>query len=73
MKCLVDVFVSFFGLLFLAPVLLLFMLLIWLQDWHSPFLHCAAGPATGPDLPNGQTAVHGGECGQDWRCFDCRD
>ena len=37
MKRLLDVFVSFFGLLFLSPVLLLFMLLIWLQDFRSPF------------------------------------
>lgn len=36
-KRLFDIVVSFFGLLFLSPFLLLFMLLIWLQDYCSPF------------------------------------
>ena len=36
-KRLFDILVSFFGLLFLGPFLLLFMLLIWLQDYCSPF------------------------------------
>ena len=29
--------VSFSGLVILSPLLLLFMLLVWLQDFHSPF------------------------------------
>ena len=33
----VDVLVSFIGLLVLSPVLLVFMLLVWLQDRKSPF------------------------------------
>lgn len=37
MKRLVDVAVSVFGLVVMSPVLLGFMLLIWLQDFHSPF------------------------------------
>ena len=32
-----DIVLSAFGLLVLSPVILLCMLLIWLQDWHSPF------------------------------------
>lgn len=36
-KRLFDIVVSFFGLLFLSPFLLIFMLLIWLQDYCSPF------------------------------------
>jgi len=32
-----DIAASFFGLVFLSPFLLLGMLLIWLQDFHSPF------------------------------------
>lgn len=37
MKRLLDVFISFFGLLFLSPVLLTFMFLVYRQDKHSPF------------------------------------
>lgn len=37
MKRLFDVFISFFGLLFLSPVLLTFMYLVYRQDKHSPF------------------------------------
>ena len=37
MKRLLDVTAAFFGLAILSPVLLLFMLLIFLQDYHSPF------------------------------------
>jgi lipopolysaccharide/colanic/teichoic acid biosynthesis glycosyltransferase len=36
-KRLFDSVVSFFGLLILSPLLLVFMLLIWLQDYCSPF------------------------------------
>jgi len=36
-KRLFDIFVSFFGLSVLWPFLLLFMLLVWLQDFFSPF------------------------------------
>ena len=37
MKKLFDVFISFFGLLFLSPVFLVFMYLVYRQDKHSPF------------------------------------
>lgn len=37
MTRLVDIVVSFLGLLVLSPVLLLFMALVWLQDRKSPF------------------------------------
>lgn len=37
MKRLFDIVTSFVGLLIMSPVLLVFMLLIWLQDFHSPF------------------------------------
>jgi lipopolysaccharide/colanic/teichoic acid biosynthesis glycosyltransferase len=37
MKRLLDILASFFGLVLLSPVLLFFLLLIWLQDFHSPF------------------------------------
>lgn len=36
MKRLFDILASFFGLIFLSPVLLLFLLLIWLQDFRAP-------------------------------------
>jgi len=37
MKRLMDMVISFFGLLILSPFLLLAIVLIWLQDFHSPF------------------------------------
>jgi lipopolysaccharide/colanic/teichoic acid biosynthesis glycosyltransferase len=37
MKRAFDILASFLGLLFLSPVLLIFMAIIWLQDYHSPF------------------------------------
>jgi lipopolysaccharide/colanic/teichoic acid biosynthesis glycosyltransferase len=37
MKRLFDVAFSLTGLLILSPIFLLFMILIWLQDFHSPF------------------------------------
>lgn len=37
MKRLLDILVSFFGLLFLSPILMVVMFLIWKQDKHSPF------------------------------------
>ena len=37
MKRLFDIIFSLTGLLIMSPVILLFMLLIWLQDFHSPF------------------------------------
>ena len=37
MKRLMDILVSFFGLLFLSPVLATAMFFIWKQDRHSPF------------------------------------
>ncbi len=32
-----DIIVSFFGLLFISPILLIFMYLVYRQDKHSPF------------------------------------
>ena len=32
-----DILLSFFGVLFLAPVLIIFSFLIWFQDYKSPF------------------------------------
>lgn len=37
MKRLFDISVSFLGLLFLSPVLLILIILVWLQDFKSPF------------------------------------
>jgi lipopolysaccharide/colanic/teichoic acid biosynthesis glycosyltransferase len=37
LKRLFDVFVALIGLIVASPVLLLFMLLVFLQDFHSPF------------------------------------
>jgi len=37
MKRFFDIVASAAGLLLMSPVMLLFMLLIWLQDFHSPF------------------------------------
>ena len=37
MKRFFDVICSLIGLLVMSPVLLIFILLIWLQDFHSPF------------------------------------
>ena len=37
MKRLIDIFVSFTGLLFGAPFLIIFMFLVYRQDKHSPF------------------------------------
>jgi len=37
MKRFLDITISFFGLLLLSPLLIVVMLLIWLQDFHSPF------------------------------------
>jgi len=37
LKRLMDILVSFFGLLFLSPVLAVVMFFIWKQDRHSPF------------------------------------
>jgi lipopolysaccharide/colanic/teichoic acid biosynthesis glycosyltransferase len=37
MKRLLDIVAAFFGLLLLSPILLIVMLLIWRQDYHSPF------------------------------------
>ncbi len=37
MKRLFDFFASFVGLLIISPLLLVIMLLVWLQDFHSPF------------------------------------
>jgi lipopolysaccharide/colanic/teichoic acid biosynthesis glycosyltransferase len=37
MRRLIDFWASLFGLLILSPVLLVFCLLVWLQDFHGPF------------------------------------
>ena len=37
MKRLIDILVSFFGLFFLSPLLMIFMFLIYWQDKHFPF------------------------------------
>lgn len=37
MKRLIDCCFAGIGLLAISPILLLFMLLVWLQDFHSPF------------------------------------
>jgi len=37
MKRVFDIFFSFTGLVVMSPVLLFFMLLIWMQDHHAPF------------------------------------
>ncbi|GDY12630.1 glycosyl transferase [Planctomycetota bacterium] len=37
MRRLIDILASFIGLLVLAPVLAVFCLLVWLQDFHGPF------------------------------------
>ena len=37
MKRIMDIFFSFVGLVLLSPVLIPVMILVWLQDYHSPF------------------------------------
>lgn len=37
MKRLFDIIVSLVGLISLSPIIAVFLLLIWLQDFHSPF------------------------------------
>lgn len=37
MKRLIDFFASALGLIVFSPLLLTFIFLIWIQDWHSPF------------------------------------
>lgn len=37
MKRTIDIAVSLLGLIVFAPLLLLLCLLVWIQDWHSPF------------------------------------
>ncbi|NGZ29496.1 MAG: sugar transferase, partial [Magnetococcales bacterium] len=37
LKRMLDIVISFFGLLVLSPVLLPIIILIWMQDYHSPF------------------------------------
>jgi lipopolysaccharide/colanic/teichoic acid biosynthesis glycosyltransferase len=37
MKRLLDILAALFGLILLSPILLIVMLLIWRQDYHSPF------------------------------------
>jgi lipopolysaccharide/colanic/teichoic acid biosynthesis glycosyltransferase len=37
MKRLVDILLSAFVLILVSPILLIFMVLVWVQDWRSPF------------------------------------
>ena len=37
MKRILDFLISLIGLLFLSPIFLIFILIIWVQDRHSPF------------------------------------
>ncbi len=37
MKRIIDIAGSFLGLFFLSPILIPVMILVWLQDFHSPF------------------------------------
>jgi lipopolysaccharide/colanic/teichoic acid biosynthesis glycosyltransferase len=37
MKRVIDFFLSLTGLVLLSPILLPVILLVWIQDWHSPF------------------------------------
>jgi lipopolysaccharide/colanic/teichoic acid biosynthesis glycosyltransferase len=37
LKRLIDIFIAFFGLAILSPFLIIIMVMIWLQDFHSPF------------------------------------
>jgi len=37
MKRIADVLFSFFGLVLLSPILIPVMILVWIQDFHSPF------------------------------------
>ncbi|MFC1815639.1 sugar transferase [Thermodesulfobacteriota bacterium] len=37
MKRILDIVCSFFGLVLLSPLLIPVMILVWLQDFHSPF------------------------------------
>ena len=36
-KRLFDIFISFFGLLFFSPILIIVIFLIWIEDKKSPF------------------------------------
>jgi len=46
MKRLMDIVCSFFGLVVLSPLLIPVMILVWLQDFHSPFY---VAPRVGKD------------------------
>jgi lipopolysaccharide/colanic/teichoic acid biosynthesis glycosyltransferase len=46
MKRIFDIIYSFFGLLVLSPLLIPVMILVWLQDFHSPFY---VAPRVGKD------------------------
>ena len=46
MKRLLDIICSFFGLVALSPLLIPVMILVWLQDFHSPFY---VAPRVGKD------------------------
>ena len=37
MKRLFDITVSLIGLILASPIIIIFMILVWLQDFHSPF------------------------------------
>jgi len=46
MKRILDILCSFFGLVVLSPLLIPVMILVWLQDFHSPFY---VAPRVGKD------------------------
>jgi lipopolysaccharide/colanic/teichoic acid biosynthesis glycosyltransferase len=46
MKRILDIACSFFGLIVLSPLLIPVMILVWLQDFHSPFY---VAPRVGKD------------------------
>jgi len=56
MKRVFDIVASAAGLLVMSPFLLIFMLLIWLQDYHSPFY----------------IAPHAGPCGKPFKIVKLR-
>ena len=37
MKRFTDLIISLFGLIFLSPIILPVLLIVWLQDFHNPF------------------------------------
>ena len=54
MKRALDITVAVLGLLILSPLLLVALIVIWLQDFSSPFFMAL--------LSHGKVALNGGEC-----------